>query len=162
MLFVFVDVCREGSKPPDVTERTLSPLRRRPTLNLAFQFMGNNRALAGQWVPQRIFRRALRLEVKLIRKFRKFRLLKQTLKALRDTTREDREKNGELHKKAKRSARGEVASDEFGTRSPTSKAPKGTPYTSAGTEQSAVPAEPSGSAGTTCGTARVDGFRRSS
>ena len=76
MLFEFVDVCRECSKPPDVTERTLSPLRRRPTLNLDFQAMGNNRALAGQWVPQRIFRRALRLEAKLIRKFRKYRLLK--------------------------------------------------------------------------------------
>ena len=36
MLFVFVDVCREGSKPPDVTARNPSPLRRRPTLNLAF------------------------------------------------------------------------------------------------------------------------------
>ena len=92
MLFEFVDVCRECSKPPDVTERTLSPLRRRPTLNLAFQVRGNNRALAGEWVPQRVFRRALRLEAKLIRKFRKFRLLKQTLKALRDTTREDRER----------------------------------------------------------------------
>ena len=108
MLCEFVDVCTEGSKPPDVKESTPNTLRRRPTLNLAFQFMGNNRALAGQWVPQRIFRRALRLEVKLIRKFRKFRLLKQTLTALRDTTREDRQQNGELHKKAKNSARGEV------------------------------------------------------
>ena len=158
MLVEFVDVCTEGSKPPDVKESAPSTLRRRPTLNLAFQFMGNNRALAGQWVPQRIFRRALRLEVKLIRKFRKFRLLKQTLKAFRDTTREDREKNGELHKKAKKSARGEVARDEFGTGttttgSPTSDAPK---YTSAGTEQSNVPAELSGSAGTALGTAPAE------
>ena len=114
-------------------------------------------------MPQRIFRRALRLEVKLIRKFRKFRLLKQTLKALRDTTREDREKNGVLHKKAKKSVRGEVARDEFGTGttttgSPTSERPKYVPYsvTSAGTERNAVPAEPSGSAGTTFGTAPAE------
>ena len=92
MVFEFVDVCREVSNPPDVTERTPHSLRRRPTLDLAFQVMGNNRALSGQWVPQRIFRQALLLEAKLIPKFRKFRLLKQTLKALRDTTREDRER----------------------------------------------------------------------